>query len=99
MAGGHFLTLLHSTSRSSLVKPIRPFFYNSTKNYREASNGNRSSLMAERAPSIAEEFQRVAEEKAREAKKDGTIGDSKVESIKNRFKHHEPEADYNRRGD
>lgn len=62
----------------------------------QASNGNRSRLMEERAPSTAEEFQRVAEEKAKEAKEgvasqnvgkshEGTIGDSKVESVKNRY--------------
>ncbi|RDX80108.1 hypothetical protein CR513_39360, partial [Mucuna pruriens] len=60
--------------------------------------GNRSRLMEERAPSTAEEFQRVAEEKAREAKEgvasqnvsksydgaqEATIADSKVQSVKN----------------
>ncbi|XP_020208125.1 uncharacterized protein LOC109793063 [Cajanus cajan] len=98
MAGGQFYTLLHATSRSSLLKPAngRPFFNNTTKNYGQASNGNRSRLMEERAPSTAEEFQRVAEEKAKEAKEgvasqnvgkshEGTIGDSKVESVKNRY--------------
>ncbi|KAL2316721.1 hypothetical protein Fmac_030597 [Flemingia macrophylla] len=102
MAGAQFYTLLHATSRSSLVKPSsgRPFFNYTTKNYGQASNGNRSRLMEERAPSTAEEFQRVAEEKAKEAKvevanqnvgksyegaEEGTIGDSKVESVKNRY--------------
>ncbi|TKY57330.1 hypothetical protein E2542_SST21777 [Spatholobus suberectus] len=98
MAGGQFHTLLHATSRSSLVKPSssKPFFNNTIKNYGQASNGNRSRLMEERAPSTAEEFQRVAEEKAREAKEsqnvgkscdgaqEGTIGDSKAESVKSR---------------
>lgn len=54
--------------------------------------------MEERAPSTAEEFQRVAEERARETKEgvasqnvdklydgaeEGTVGDSKVGSVKN----------------
>lgn len=66
------------------------------QNYGQTSNGNRSRLMEERAPSTAEEFQRVAEEKAKEAKEsvatqnvdksyEGAIGDSKVESVKNRY--------------
>ncbi|KAJ1409893.1 hypothetical protein SESBI_22362 [Sesbania bispinosa] len=38
------------------------------QNYWHASNGNNSRLMAKRAPSTAEEFHRVAEEKTREAK-------------------------------
>ncbi|KAJ1392485.1 hypothetical protein SESBI_35718 [Sesbania bispinosa] len=100
MAGGQFLNLLNATSRSSLTKPAssRPFFHNTNKNYGHASNGNSNRLMAERAPSTAEEFQRVAEEKAREAKErmtsqnvktydsaqEGTIGASEV--LKNKYK-------------
>ncbi|XP_027333212.1 uncharacterized protein LOC113848048 [Abrus precatorius] len=106
MSGAQFHSLLHATSRSSLGKPNRPFLNNTIKNYGQASNGNRSRLMEERAPSTAEEFQRVAEEKAREgvaskkvdksydnAEKEGIIGDSKDESVKNRYK------DSLRRGD
>ncbi|WVY92068.1 hypothetical protein V8G54_037582 [Vigna mungo] len=130
MVGGHFHTILHATSRSSLLKSTtsKPFFNNTIKffkvkiltwggiktlkgmlkvqatqrgiknlyqNYGQASNGNRSRLMEERAPSTAEEFQRVAEEKARETKEgvatqnvdklfDGAqIGESKIGSVKN----------------
>ncbi|QCE01752.1 uncharacterized protein LOC114193580 [Vigna unguiculata] len=97
MVGAHFNTILHATSRSSLLKSTttNPFFNNTIKNYGQAINGNRSRLMEERAPSTAEEFQRVAEEKARETKEgpgtqnveklcDGAqIGDSKVGSVKN----------------
>ncbi|ESW14320.1 hypothetical protein PHAVU_008G270800 [Phaseolus vulgaris] len=101
MVGGHFHTILHATSRSSLLKSTtsKPLFFNSTvKNYGQASNGNRRRLMEERAPSTAEEFQRVAEERARETKEgvasqnvdklydgaeEGTVGDSKVGSVKN----------------
>ena len=61
--------------------------------------------MEERAPSTAEEFERVAEEKkAKEAQKgvasqsigkaidaaeEASLGKSKVESVKNRYKGHE----------
>ncbi|MED6196462.1 hypothetical protein PIB30_047734 [Stylosanthes scabra] len=104
MAGSnHFLTLLNSTSRSSLVKPntTRPFFNNSTKNYGQATSSvNRSRMMEERAPSTAEEFERVAEEKsknkihegaARNGNGDGAEhatngGDSKVDSSPKRYK-------------
>lgn len=70
--------------------------------------------MEERAPSIAEEFKRVAEEKARETDEqvvasqtvnktyDGAEeaiqGNSRVESVKERYKEHESGSDYNRRG-
>lgn len=66
------------------------------QNYGQPSNGDRSRLMEERAPSTAEEFQRVAEEKARERMasqnvksyegvQEATIGDSKIEGVKNKF--------------
>ncbi|KAL1307438.1 hypothetical protein HN51_049367 [Arachis hypogaea] len=103
MAGSHFLTILNSTSRSSLVKPntTRPIFNNSTKNYGQTSSANRGRLTEERAPSTAEEFERVAEEKSKKiheggARNDGdnnggakhaTNGDdSKVDSSKKRYK-------------
>ncbi|MED6218337.1 hypothetical protein PIB30_025915 [Stylosanthes scabra] len=107
MAGSHLLTLLNSTSRSSLVKPntTRPFFNNSTKNYGTAtSSANRGGrMMEERAPSTAEEFQRVAEEKSKNKNHEGAArngddgggaehatngGDSKVDSSKKRYKEH-----------
>ena len=105
MAGAQFLNLFNSSSRSSLVKPSRPLLYNPIKNYGQASKGKHSRLMEERAPSTAEEFERVAEEKkAKEAQKgvasqslgkaidgaeEASIGKSKVESVKNRYKGHE----------
>ena len=71
--------------------------------------------MEERAPSTAEEFQRVAEEKAKVAQQgvasetddkahdgaeEATIGNSKgEESVENRYKEHEPGADYRRKDD
>ncbi|BAT84120.1 hypothetical protein LR48_Vigan231s000200 [Vigna angularis] len=95
MAGTQFFNL----SRSSLAKPSRPLLYNPIKNYGQGSKGR---LMEERAPSTAEEFERVAEEKkAKETKKgvasqslgkaidgaeEAAIGKQKVESVKNRYK-------------
>nr|AFK35033.1 unknown [Lotus japonicus] len=114
MAGPKFLTLLHTSSRSSLVKPSRPFFYNPIKNYGQENKGKNGRLMEERAPSTAEEFLRVAEEKAKESQQgvasqtvekavDGAeeaiLGDSKVESAKNRNKEHEPGSDYHKKVD
>lgn len=67
--------------------------------------------MAERAPSMAEEFKRVAEEKLREAEQgvagqtvekthDGTeeavSADPKVESLKKRYKEKEHEGNVDR---
>ena len=67
-----------------------------------------------RAPSIAEEFERVAEEKLRAAgqgvasqakdkvydgAEESTRGGSNVDSVKNRFEGHEQGADYRGRGD
>ncbi|KAI4306134.1 hypothetical protein L6164_029438 [Bauhinia variegata] len=116
--GGQFIKLLSvSSSPSSVAKPSRSFFYNSImlhvfQRYGQATKGNNSHLMKERAPSTAEEFERVAEEKAKEANQgiasqttdeasdvgEETTGDSKVESVKERYKEHEPGADYRRRG-
>ncbi|KAI4306133.1 hypothetical protein L6164_029438 [Bauhinia variegata] len=111
--GGQFIKLLSvSSSPSSVAKPSRSFFYNSIMRYGQATKGNNSHLMKERAPSTAEEFERVAEEKAKEANQgiasqttdeasdvgEETTGDSKVESVKERYKEHEPGADYRRRG-
>ncbi|KAE9606366.1 hypothetical protein Lal_00013608 [Lupinus albus] len=95
MVCGQLITLLYATSRSSLVKRRSPF-YNCIKNYGQAMNGNGGRWIEERAPSTAEEFQRIAEEKVKEAQQgmvaktfgaqDATIGDTKIESAKNRFK-------------
>ncbi|CAJ1964055.1 unnamed protein product [Sphenostylis stenocarpa] len=98
MAGAQFLNL----SRSSIIKPSRPLLYNPIKNYGQGSKGKNGRLIEERAPSTAEEFERVAEEKkAKEAQKgvasqtlgkaidgaeEGSIGNPKDESVKNRYK-------------
>ncbi|KAK3199803.1 hypothetical protein Dsin_023218 [Dipteronia sinensis] len=92
---------------SSSVNPFIGYVYKPFKRYsKESSEQIRSSHDVEvRAPSTAEEFKRVAEEKLRAAKQgvasqtteklydgeeEATIkGDSKVDSIKNRIKDHE----------
>ncbi|XP_028769278.1 uncharacterized protein LOC114733928 [Neltuma alba] len=107
MAASCFLTL-----RSSVTKPSnRPFFFNPIKNFGQSTRGNHR--VEERAPSTAEEFQRVAEEKARESKEgiasqttertydaaeEAARVDSNVGSVKNRYKEHEPDTDYRRTG-
>ncbi|XP_047169557.1 uncharacterized protein LOC124838083 isoform X1 [Vigna umbellata] len=98
MAGTQFFNL----SRSSLAKPSRPLLYNPIKACQNYGQGSKGRLMEERAPSTAEEFERVAEEKkAKEAKKgvasqslgkaidgaeEAVIGKQNVESVKNRYK-------------
>lgn len=73
------------------------------QNFGQVSRGNQK--VEERAPSTAEEFERVAEEKAREAAKQGiasqttdkafdaaeeaTKDDSNAGSVKNKFKEHD----------
>lgn len=67
-----------------------------SQNYGEAMNGNRSRLIKERAPSTAEEFERVAEEKAKTTKMEGIVEEPpKVESV---FKEKKIGVDYNKRG-
>ncbi|KAI4307968.1 hypothetical protein L6164_031092 [Bauhinia variegata] len=108
--GGQFIKLLSvSNSPSSLVKPSRPFFYNLIMRYGQATKENSSRLMeAERAPSIAEEFERVAEEKAKEANQgvasqttDKALEgaqEATTKSVKGKFKGHGPGTDYRRKG-
>ncbi|KAJ7963747.1 hypothetical protein O6P43_013661 [Quillaja saponaria] len=112
MGCGHLIPLLSSPSRPSLLKQFTPFFCNPIKRYGQASKDSHIHIMEERAPSTAEEFQRVAEEKLKEAKQgvasqtfektydgveEATVGDSKVESVKERYKRHEPGTDYLKR--
>lgn len=72
-----------------------------SQNYGEAMNGNRSRLIKERAPSTAEEFERVAEEKAKTTKMEGGAQEGivdeppKVESV---FKEKKIGVDFHKRG-
>ncbi|KAM1000684.1 hypothetical protein ACFX2I_007286 [Malus domestica] len=122
--GGHIFLLraFSSRSRSTILKSLAACHY--TTNQRYSSQGSKGEHhhghtgIEERAPSTAEEFKRVAEEKRKAEEKlkvveqgvagqtadkayDGTeeaiLGDSNVESVKNRYKEHEPGADYRRR--
>ncbi|XP_004294444.1 PREDICTED: uncharacterized protein LOC101302338 [Fragaria vesca subsp. vesca] len=112
---------LSSSSRSLLI--LRPFTSPSSQscpplNQLErcfgSSRGQEAQQMT-RAPSTAEEFKRVAEEKLRElreaeqsvasqtfektydATEEAALGDGKPESVKERYKHHEPGADCRKR--
>ncbi|XP_059442337.1 uncharacterized protein LOC132174710 [Corylus avellana] len=89
--------------------------YNSVKSYSQASkeNGHGREFIEERAPSTAEEFKNIAEEKIREAQQgvasqtaekvfDGTeaatLGDADdLQSVNRRYEEHEEGADYRRR--
>lgn len=114
MRGLIFLYL--KSSRPSSIKPLTAYLYKPLKRYSREGASNKDQNISsnvhlhperhERAPSTAEEFKRVAEEKLRAASVKGydgaeeaTVGDSNVDSVKNRFEEHEQGADYRRRGD
>ncbi|KAK0601951.1 hypothetical protein LWI29_028982 [Acer saccharum] len=100
-----FLFSKPNSRPSSSVNPVIGYVYKPFKRYSKESRKQSSSHdVEERAPSTAEEFKRVAEEKLRAAKQgvasqtseklydgaeEATIGDSKVDSIKNSIKEHE----------
>ncbi|KDO62111.1 hypothetical protein CISIN_1g033183mg [Citrus sinensis] len=116
-----FIFLYFKSSRPSSSKPLTAYLYKPFKRYGSEGASNKdqniSSLHPERhgrAPSIAEEFERVAEEKLRAAgqgvasqtkdkvydgAEESTRGGSNVDSVKNRFEEHEQGADYRGRGD
>lgn len=76
-------------------------------------NGHADELIEERAPSTAEEFKKMAEEKLRDAQQgvasqtaekvydateEATLGDSDdLQSVKRRYEEHEEGADYRRK--
>ncbi|KAB2606022.1 hypothetical protein D8674_005739 [Pyrus ussuriensis x Pyrus communis] len=116
--GGHIFLLraFSSRSRSTILKSLAACHYKTNQRYRsqgrKGEHHHGHAGIEERAPSTAEEFKRVAEEKLKVAEQgvasqtadkayDGTeeaiLGDSNVESVKNRYKEHEPGADYRRR--
>ncbi|XP_050240060.1 uncharacterized protein LOC126689072 isoform X2 [Quercus robur] len=111
---GHLFPL-NTSLRPFLVKPLRACVYQSIKCYTQASkNNDPRDFIKERAPSTAEEFKKIAEEKLREAQQgvasqvaekvydgteEATLGDKNQESVKNRYKEHERGADYRKRGD
>ncbi|CAK9163905.1 unnamed protein product [Ilex paraguariensis] len=95
--GCHVMFLYHS-SRASLILRLPAYLPQSIMRYSQARKENNGHGMEEKAPSTAEEFKRVAEEKAHqgvtnqtvekaeEAFEEATVGDSKVESVKERYK-------------
>ncbi|KAB1215153.1 hypothetical protein CJ030_MR4G001403 [Morella rubra] len=95
--GSHLLPL-NTSSRPSLAKPLTVYVYNSIKSrYSHSTKENpvHEAKDKERAPSTAEEFKKIAEEKIRE----GQISDSEFESVKRRSDEQEKGSDYGRRGD
>ncbi|KAA8523640.1 hypothetical protein F0562_010063 [Nyssa sinensis] len=97
--GSHLLHL-YISSRASLINRLAAYFPKPIMRYysesRKENNGHIG--VEERAPSTAEEFERVAEEKARQGivsqtvekaydgAEEATLGDSKVESVQERHK-------------
>jgi hypothetical protein len=84
------------------------------QSYSQASkeNGHAHEFIEERAPSTAEEFKKMAEEKLRQAQQgvasqtaekvyhaaeEATLGDSDLQSVKHRYEEHEHGGDYRRR--
>ncbi|XP_021807784.1 uncharacterized protein LOC110751595 [Prunus avium] len=111
---GHIFPLRTFSSRSSSLLRSLTACHNQRYHSSQVSKGEHSSRIniEERAPSTAEEFKRVAEEKLKKAEQgvasqtvdkacdvteETTLGDSSVDSVKNRYKQHEPGADYRRR--
>ncbi|KAL6314077.1 hypothetical protein AAG906_011812 [Vitis piasezkii] len=59
--GAPLLLLLSTSSRQSLIKPLSAYLHIPIKRYSRSSSSEHG--LGERAPSTAEEFQRVAAEK------------------------------------
>ncbi|XP_065864628.1 uncharacterized protein [Euphorbia lathyris] len=102
---------------SNLIRPIsimRPYLYtyNPIKRYSKSEDGGEKEM--ERAPSLAQEFKRVEEEKIEAIHAEEKQGlasqttdkaydgaeeaavDGDVDSVKERYKEHQPGADYHR---
>ncbi|KAL0399274.1 UNVERIFIED_CONTAM: hypothetical protein Sradi_2270700 [Sesamum radiatum] len=119
--GGHLLLSLYSSSQASRIKRLTatlPFsiccrrYYSEGKQESIHTAGGQGGVDQERAPSTAEEFKRVAEEKARqgfasqtvEKAQDGAeeavVGDSTFESVKEAHKESPSAAvDFRKTGD
>ncbi|KAL0443426.1 UNVERIFIED_CONTAM: hypothetical protein Slati_2065300 [Sesamum latifolium] len=116
--GGHLLLSLYSSSQASRIKRLTATLPISIYRRRYSSEGKQESIHTggtvdqERAPSTAEEFKRVAEEKARqgfasqtvEKAQDGAeeavVGDSTFESVKEAHKESPfAAADFRKTGD
>lgn len=98
--GGHRL-LYYTAVRWPLVKPFQftsTLFSSPTKGYSKQGEKGSGPGVGERAPSTAEEFKRVAEEKARQgvvsqtvdkaedAVKETVMGDSNPDNVKEKYK-------------
>ncbi|GMY31153.1 hypothetical protein FCV25MIE_26395 [Fagus crenata] len=99
---GGLLFPLNTSLRPFLPKPFKACLYQSIKCYGQASKDNHArEIIEERAPSIAEEFKKMAEEKLRETgqgvasqtaekvydgAEEATLSDKNHQSVKNRYK-------------
>ncbi|WCJ32978.1 hypothetical protein M5689_014368 [Euphorbia peplus] len=102
---------------NNLIGPrlvVRPYLYYNTKRYSKSEDGGGGEK--ERAPSLAQEFRRVEEEKAADHDQheqeqglasqtvdkaydgadEAVHDDGDVHSVKDKFKEHEPAANYRR---
>ncbi|KAK4439839.1 hypothetical protein Salat_0318800 [Sesamum alatum] len=113
--GGHLLSL-YSSSQASRIKRLTATLPISIRRYSSQGKKERNTAgygVEERAPSTAEEFKRVAEEKARqgfasqsvEKAQDGAeeavVGDSTFESVKEAHKEYPGpgRGDFHKTGD
>ncbi|KAK9269572.1 hypothetical protein L1049_001348 [Liquidambar formosana] len=108
---GGLVLLLYTSSRPSLMRPFTACLHEPIRRYNQASKENISHGIEERAPSIAQEFQRVAEEKAHqgvasqtiekafEAAEEATSGDSNPESVKQKYKKTRGNESHHKTGD
>ncbi|KAL2476245.1 Uncharacterized protein Adt_36981 [Abeliophyllum distichum] len=108
--GGHILSL-YSSQQASTMKRLTAYVPMSIRRFGHGNKDKNRHGTEERAPSIAEEFERVAEEKSRQgfarhtvdkaqdSTEEAAIGDSTVESLKERYKEPSGKETSTRRGD
>ncbi|XP_038686415.1 uncharacterized protein LOC119985979 [Tripterygium wilfordii] len=103
MMSGHVFLCKSSRSSASFIKALTPYLYNPIKLYSSQASDKQGEkvqeFIEERAPSTAQMFKTVAEEKQRKETAQGhdieTVeeaagyGDSKAGSGKGRYKKHE----------
>ncbi|PON91907.1 hypothetical protein TorRG33x02_122380 [Trema orientale] len=102
------MSLVRPLSTPCLNNPIKKY------NQASKGHDTRHEIKEERAPSTAEVIKKMAEEKLREAEQgvasqvsdktydateEATLGEAKLNTVKNRYKEREPGADFRRRGD
>ncbi|PIN07424.1 hypothetical protein CDL12_20011 [Handroanthus impetiginosus] len=114
--GGHLLSL-HSSSQASRIKRLTAYLLFSTrrsysyKGQGKKESGSGHAGIEERAPSTADEFKRVAEEKSRQgftshtvekgqdAAEEATLEESTFESVKEAHKEPPGKGNFHKTGD